>query len=427
MPQLLPFHGLRPQPSVVGQLDDFVCPPYDVISEQQRLGLLARSPHNVVRLELPAGDYEGAAATLSEWEHTGALVREPLPALYGYRMTYKSPAGTTRQTTGVIGALVLEPPGRGILPHEQTTPKAKSDRLRLIRATRANISPIWCLCTQPGLTSALLPPDGAPSVGRAGGEDGPAPAMLTATATDDDGNVHEIWPITDIAAHSRVAALVGAAPVLVADGHHRYETALAYQAEQGTGGESGEKPGSNGRGDRPGAEAGDGEPGPNALLALVVELSEEHLQVQAIHRVVSSLPPGTDVRAAFGDFELLAATAGSAGLLTEMTSKAGAGIVTREGAWVARPRPGSSAASAGLDSRRVDGALSTLPAHHLEYEHDFLAALRSVESGQADAAVLCRPATVAQIAATAQGGDRMPPKTTFFWPKPRTGLVIRAF
>ncbi len=155
MPELLPFAGLRPVPSVAGPLDDVVCPPYDVITEEQRQDLVGRSPYNIVRVELPNGDYTGAAQLLEQWRAAGALAEDKAPALYGYRMTYRSPDGQTRHTLGVIGALVLEPPGRGILPHEQTTPKAKSDRLELIRATGYNTSPIWCLCSEPGLAQAV--------------------------------------------------------------------------------------------------------------------------------------------------------------------------------------------------------------------------------------------------------------------------------
>jgi len=408
MPRLLPFAGLRPDPQVTGALTDVACPPYDVITEEQRLALLGRSPFNVVRIELPAGDYEGAARLLGEWQASGALKREAQPALYGYRMTCPAKDGqVARQTLGVIGALVLEAPGKGILPHEHTTPKAKSDRLELLQATRANTSPIWCLCTEAGLAAAL----------------GSAEGTQVATAVDEEGNTHELWPVFDPATHDAVAKIVAASPVLVADGHHRYETALAYQAQQAPA--------------RDGAAAGTGKPasasapghdGHDALMSLVVELSEEHLEVMAIHRMVAGLPQGTDVLGAFRhDFSIAPAPAAPGGLLETMRAQAAIGVVTPEGAYLARPQPGSQAAAFALDSSRVDAALASLPTHRLTYEHDLEAMLSQVRAGQADAAVLCRPATVAQIAATARGGERMPPKTTFFWPKPRTGMVLRAW
>ena len=401
MPQLLPFAGLRPDPAVVGPLADVVCPPYDVISGPERAALMARSPYNVVRLELPNGHYKEAARLLGEWYASGALKREAAPALYGYRMTSTAPDGTEIHTLGVLGALVLEPPGQGILPHEQTTPKAKTDRLELIRATQANTSPIWCLSTQPGLAEAI---GHKPLIG-ARREDG------TGAVRDDDGVLHEIWPIFDPRVHEQVARLIGAGPVLVADGHHRYEVALAYQTE---------------------ARAEGTMAGPGCVLALVVELAEEHLHVQAIHRLVSGLPPEFDaVRALQGAFALEPTSAANGQLLAEMQSSGALGVMTRRGTWLARPRaniplvPGG--ADRDLDSSRADAALLSWPPHSLQYEASLASIAGALRSGQADLALLCRPATVGQIAGTAHGGERMPPKTTYFWPKPRTGMVLRDF
>jgi uncharacterized protein (DUF1015 family) len=419
MPQLLPFAGLRPDPSVVGPLDDVVCPPYDVITAEGRQRLLERSAHNMVRIELPNGNYQQAAAVLAQWRSTGALVREPAPALYGYRMSYVTPSGALGETTGVIGALALERRGRGVLPHEHTTPKAKTDRLELLRATNANTSPIWCLCSERGLTEAL---------GK------PPPGLVTARAVDDEGTTHELWPIVDPEVHERVGTVVAARPLLVADGHHRYETAVAYQAERAS--EKTARAGDNALDaqsahDRsspwPGAgpDAGPGA-GPGALMALVVELSNEHVQIFAIHRVISSLPAGVDVLTAFRDgFEVAPTDSTGPRLLAEMSAAGAVGIVTIKGPWLARPRPGAPSAAHELDSSRVDDALGALPPHQLTYEHDVSEALAAVGDGRADAALFCRPATVAQIAATARGGELMPPKTTFFWPKLRTGMVLR--
>jgi len=399
MPSLLPFRGLRPDPAVA-LLGDVVCPPYDVISENERAQLLARSPYNVVRVELPRGDYAGAAALFEAWKAQGSLRRDAAPALYGYRMSYRDATGTGRETLGVIGALVLERPGRGILPHEQTTPKDKSDRLELIRATRANTSPIWCLCSEPGL-AALFSASGPSAAGT-----GPV-----ASAVDDQGVTHEIWPVYDSAVHQRAARLTSADPLLVADGHHRYETALTYLDEV--------------RSAAP-VQAGGDALGPAAVLSLVVELSDQYLQVLAIHRTVSGLPPRSDVLGAFrGEFVVAPAASAGPELLDQMVAAGAVAVVTAEGAFLATPRPGAPSAAFDLDSSRVDAALATLPPHQLSYEHDLAGALAGVHEGRLNAAVLCRPATVAQIAATARGGARMPPKTTFFWPKPRTGMVFR--
>ncbi len=408
MPQILAFAGLRPYAHVTGPLDEVVCPPYDIISERERLELLGRSPYNVVRVELPDGQYQEAARLLHEWTSNGALAREGRPAIYGYRMSYISAEGEPRQTLGAIGALVLEPPGQGLLPHEETTPKAKSDRLELIRATQANTSPIWCLCSEGGLTDALGELPNSDSDGGATG--------LIASAQDDEGTLHEIWPIFQPEAHEKMERIIGARPLLVADGHHRYETALVYQAERRRGGPGSAAP-AIGRAE-----------GYDAVLALVVELSERHLQVMAIHRVVSGLPAGYDLIGALEPgFELAQTAIEEPALLAEMVSAGALAVLLRSGNWLAKPRPGGPLADYDLDSSRVDAALSTLPSHDLVYEHDPGQAQAAVSAGTADAAILCRPATVQQIARTAHGGVRMPPKTTFFWPKPRTGMVLRDF
>jgi uncharacterized protein (DUF1015 family) len=396
MPELLPFRGLRPDPAVVGPLDDFVCPPYDVISDEERLELLRRSPYNFVRLELPGGDYVAAASSFEQWKAAGVFSRDESPALYGYRMSYKLPGGEARSTLGVIGALVLEPLGEGVLPHEETTPKAKTDRLDLIRAIKANTSPIWCLCSEPGLAEAV-------SQARSQAPD------LTAVR-DRDGNLHEIWGIFEPTRLEALAKVASSGPLLIADGHHRYETALAYHAEQQA----------KGMARRERAD-GDG-----AVMALVVELSEGGPSVLSIHRLVSGLPQGADPLGAFkAAFALSPAAANDEGLLDEMAAAAAVGVVTPAGSFLARPLPGGPSSSSELDSARVDAALSSLPPHQLSYEHDVEEAIRAVREGRADLAVFCRPARVDQIAAAGRGGKRMPPKTTLFWPKPLSGMVVR--
>jgi uncharacterized protein (DUF1015 family) len=385
----------------VASLDDVVCPPYDVISEPERVALEARSPANVVRLELPRdnerpGDrYRQAASLLDAWRDGGILHRDPVPAFYGYRMGFRDPAGGARQTVGVIGALELEPPGSGILPHEQTTPKAKTDRLELLRATRANLSPIWGLTPAGGL-AACCPPPGHPAE----------------HAVDLDGVKHELWPITDPDQVKTVRSLVEAQPVLIADGHHRYETALAYQAERA----QNAKPPSDSKG-----------VGEDAVMALIVELGEEQLTVQAIHRLIQGLPAGFDLPGALAEwFELTPTGPADRTISARMADAESLALVTSAGTWLVRPRPALLAAAPhDLDSSRLDVALAALPPHQVTFQHGWDQAATAVASGQADAAVLLRPVTVNQIGEVGRGGVRMPAKTTFFWPKPRTGMVIR--
>lgn len=397
MPDFEPFAGLRYAPSRISSLGDVVCPPYDVISPEERAALVARSPSNIVRLEMPdpsdgRDPYAGAAELLDAWRDGGILRRDPEPCLYGHRMSWVDDTGTTRRTLGVIGALRLEAPGpgAGILPHEQTMRKAKSDRLSLLRAARANLSPIWGLSTAAGLTDLI-----------------PTARHPVESTVDDDGVTHELWPVDDPAAVAAIGAAIRSAPVLIADGHHRFETALAYQAER--------------------TEAVGGGGQHDLVMALVVELVDHEVCVQAIHRLVSGLPDGTDLLAAVEVWAELTPTGPpDATIEARMAAEGAWAVVTPDGTWLARPRPALAARAAqDLDSSRLDVVLADLPAHDVYYQHGWAICTEAVRSGRAQAAVLLRPPTVEQISAIGAGETRMPPKTTFFWPKPRTGLVVR--
>lgn len=388
MPAFSPFCGLR-YAAPDGSLDDLVAPPYDVVDAEDRAALVARSEHNAIVVELPAGGddrYQQAAAALTRWEAEGVLVRDERPSFTVVRMTYRGEDGTARSTTGVIGALALSEPGEGgILPHERTTPKDKADRLELLRATRVNVSPIWGLSPAAGLTE-LIAPNGPPD----------------AAATDPEGVLHEVWRIDDPARLAAIGEAVDAQPVIVADGHHRYEVALAYAAE-----------------------AGDEAAG--SVMTLVVELAEDELTVRAIHRLLAGLPQGIDLCETFDHaFEISEVGPLDETVLARMDAAGALGLVTADGVRLMKPRP-STVQSAGqdLDSARLDVALAALPPHDLVFQHGWDLVARAVAEGRADAGVLLRPATVEQIAATGRGGERMPPKTTFFAPKPRTGLVFR--
>jgi uncharacterized protein (DUF1015 family) len=393
VPGFSPFRGVRYN-AEGGFVDDVVAPPYDVISPDDRAALVERSEHNAVRLELPADEggrnrYEVAAELWKRWQDERVLVADDAPSYYAYRLGFKDEAGRPRQTTGVLGALRLEPPGNGILPHERTTAKDKADRFDLIRATRANLSPIWALSPTAGL-SALVAAD----------VDGRPPDTR---ATDGDGVHHRLWQITSPAVIAGITEAIAANPVLVADGHHRYEIGLAYQEESGS-------------------------PGSDAILAFVVELAEEQLSVRAIHRVLRGLPEGFDIREALEPFfEPFETAAVDETILGRMDDAGALALVTRAGTWLLRPRPSTvEAAGHDLDSSRLDVALAALPEHDLKFQHGWDRASAATLEDGADAAILLRPATVAQIAAISHGGERMPPKTTFFYPKPATGLVFRS-
>jgi uncharacterized protein (DUF1015 family) len=401
VPGFEPFVGLRYGPDAT-DLSGVVCPPYDVITEEQRRALEERHEVNCVRLELPVGEdrYRRAAEVLSSWRQPGGpLVADDGPSFYVYAMGFVDESGARRQTTGVLGALRL---GDGVLPHERTTPKDVADRLELLRATRTNLSPIWGLSLASGL-SMLCEPAGPPD------------ARATA-----DGVHHRLWRVTAPGVVSAIAEAVSSAPVVVADGHHRYEVAGAYRASLREG--EGERGGGGG-----GEGAGHGGP-EDLVLAYVVELAEEQLAVAPIHRLLSGLPVGWDPEVVLEPWFTMAPTASADAAIGRRMAEAGAMcLVTPKGQWLLHPRPASSeAAEMDLDSSRLAVVLDGLPDVRVRYQPGWADAVTAVSAGEADAAVLVRPATVTQIAAVARAGGRMPPKTTFFTPKPATGMVFRS-
>lgn len=396
MPRFDPFVGLRYGPDAT-DLSGVVCPPYDVISPGQRRALAAEHEANCVRLELPEPDggldrYAAAARLLADWRGPGGpLVTDDEPSYYVYRMGFRDELGHPRQTAGVLGALGLEPPGEGILPHERTTPKDTQDRLDLLRATRTNLSPIWGLSLAPGLSS-LCEPSAPPD----------------AKATDADGVHHRLWRVALPAVAEAISQTVASAPVVVADGHHRYEVALAYQAEQ---------------------RGGDAGAGPHdAVMAFVVELAPEQLAVAPIHRLLRGLPEGWDPEVVLEPWFEPETTAPPDETIGARMAAAGAlALVAPQGTWLLHPRPAvAEAAAMDLDSSRLDVALDGLAGVDVRYQHGWSAVADAVGSGTAEAGVLLRPAGVGQIADVAHRRERMPPKTTFFTPKPATGLAFRA-
>jgi uncharacterized protein (DUF1015 family) len=351
-----------------------------------------------VLVELPEADlsgrrdrYEVAADLFARWQKNGILAADPVPSLYPYRMTDTS----GRATTGVIGALGLAEPGAesDILPHEQTLPKPKSDRLDLLRATRANLSPIWGLSMAAGVTATFDPTDDDP----------------VADVYDDDGVRHQLWVLHDADTVAAVGAALAKAPVVLADGHHRYETARTYQAEC--------------------RQANDGAPGPyDLVMALVVELSPDQLTVGAIHRTISGLPEDFDLVAALGQwFDVVRAGAADERTLGALAESGSLAMVTGGQAYLllahaeVQEQEGND-----LDSNLIATVLTALPPHEVMHRHSVPEAMEALREGEGQAAFLLRPVTVGQIDHWANERRRMPPKTTFFSPKPRTGMVFRS-
>ena len=396
MPRFEPFAGVR-YDTDRADLDLVTAPPYDVIDEEGRQRLESLSPWNAVRVELsrdePGHDrYQVARRYFEAWQAEGVLVADPEPSFYVVRMGFHDEQGRPRQTTGVVGALEVGALGEsGVLPHERTMPKPRGDRLDLLRACQANLSPIWGLSLAEGL-SALFDVTGPPD----------------ARCTDEHGVHHRLWRVAQPGLVATIADAVASTPVVIADGHHRFETARAYRDER--------------------RAAAGGAPGPyDLVMAYVVELVDEQLSVRAIHRLLGGLPEGFDLPGALEPyFEVTAAGGPDDTLLARMADAGALGLVTPAGRWLLRPRPGTDAAAEHqLDSSRLAVALAALPGHDLWFQHGWDNVVRAVDKGDAQAGVLLRPATVAQIAGTAHLGTPMPEKTTFFYPKVRTGLVFR--
>jgi len=372
VPRFAAFPGLR---YATYELALVTAPPYDVLSESDRDELAAQHPANVVHVDLPRdGDdpYAEAGRTLERWRDDGTIVRDE-PSLYLYRMTFTDEAGREHHTLGVLGALGLG--DDDVLPHEHTTPKAKSERLQLLRGTEANLSPIWGLSLASGLSKLL---------------DTDQPSL--ATWADADGVEHELWRVTDPHGIDDIVAAVESAPVVIADGHHRYETSLAFAAE---------RPDLGGAG---------------ATLALVVELVDDQLTVQPIHRLLRGT---VDLSDAFDVIPTDDAVDGET--VARLVARGCLGLLTRDGFAYLRPR----ADDGRIDSELLADALAGTDVD-ITYQHGVANVARAVADGEADAAVLLRPVSVAQIQTVANARGRMQPKSTFFWPKPRTGAVLRS-
>jgi uncharacterized protein (DUF1015 family) len=393
VPRFEPFPAIRYAPDT--DYAAVIAPPYDVLSAADRAALAARSPHNIVRIDVPVDDrYDEARGYLDAWRADATLTTDPTPTFSAYRMTFTDEAGTVHATIGVIGALELMRPGEGdVLPHERTTPKAKSDRLQLLRATDANTSAVWGLSLAKGL-AALVEAD--------------TTAEPLVDVVDEDSVRHQLWQISAAESTEAIATLVGSAPVVIADGHHRYDTCLTYRDER--------------------RAANIGRPGPYDLtLAFVVELAPEQLNVEAIHRLVSGLAAGTDIAEVLASrFELAPAGEVRASIVSRMVERGALCLVHPDGTGTfLTPRADAFADVADLDTARLDATLADI-AHDLVFQHGVMAIVNAVTSGRAPAGVLLRPVPVATIESFAHRRELMPPKSTFFAPKPKTGLVVRS-
>ncbi len=420
MADVQPLRALHYDLDVVGSLDAVCSPPYDVIDPEQRAALAARSPYNVVGIDLPeaaqpGGDpYANAAALLDRWRAEGAVVRDDEPALWALTQTYVGPDERTRTRNGFLARVRVEDYGPGrIRPHERTHPGPKEDRLRLTRATRANLSPIFSLYSDPaGAAWGALAPhtDSEPY----------------ATQTDESGTVNRLWRIADTAALDAVHEALDAAELLIADGHHRYETARVYADEIG----------------------GEGEH--RYVLMHLVALEDPGLTVFPTHRLISGLGDDAARRQALRDTLRALFVVEPLGSTDELPPPDGNGplsmgyidahqrqpfrVTLKDQATAASaladfPEPYRRLDTAVLEALILTGPLGLTEddiSHFrgLGYSRSDDEALELVTSGEYDAAFFLRGTPVSQIREVAAAGVNMPPKSTFFTPKVPTGLLF---
>jgi len=435
VPDIRPFRALRYSPEVVPDLSRVVAPPYDVISPEQRAELAARDPRNVVAIDLPVdvGDadpdekYRRAARLFNGWRSDGTLRKDRQPSLYVYEQDYAIPGTPVRRAQrGFYGRLRLEPfgPGAGVLPHERTLAGPKEDRYKLMRATGANFSGVMVIYADPpGTATRLL------------SEATEAPAA--ADVTDDEGVRHRLWIVPDDGETAPlVAGLVEAAggePVTIADGHHRYETALRYRDERRL------------------SHSAEEDPAYDYALALFMETTAEPLLALPTHRVARGVSTADGLVGEAGAAGLFEVEPADRSALVEAfgTGHPAAGGRGRMGVWT---RTGGAVLTARRDAfapylpvggealRRVDVTLlavalerlcgidraATMAGGRIIYTKDAAEAVDWVDrrTDAADAAFLLEATPVADIAAVAREGDVMPQKSTYFFPKPVTGFVL---
>lgn len=430
MADVRPFPALRYAAAKVGNdVTKLVCPPYDVITPAERAALIAAHPRNFVRLELPVeapGDtsplarYERAAAKYRAWQSEGTLIQESAPALYAYLMRFHVD-GRPIERRGFIAALRLEPwESRVVRPHERTLSGPKQDRLLLLRACRANFSPIWVLYRGcPSDAAALW--------------DAAAAREPDLTARDRDECEHAVWTVSSQAALAPLLRSFKGAPVYIADGHHRYETALTYQAERRAAGELSDQSAAN------------------FAMAYFVEIGDPGLIVHGTHRLIraSASLTGASLRAAIDRWMDFTPAADSPeailadlrriserpafGVWAPALGVAGVAVLRadrvpeefargRSAAW--RQLDLAALHALTIDALFPQGAAALSEAGDLWYTRVLAEVGEAIRSGAAQVAFLVRETPVEQVIAVADAGDLMPEKSTYFHPKPVSGMVM---
>ncbi|HEX2709197.1 MAG TPA: DUF1015 domain-containing protein [Solirubrobacterales bacterium] len=418
-----PFQALHYDLDKVGSLDAVAAPPYDVIDAAGRARLLQRSPYNAVAIDLPKpfdpadpasnpeGDpYEEAARTMDAWRAEGVLVADDEPAIWALTQDYTAPDGSAHSRHGILARVRVEDYETGaVRPHERTHPGPLLDRLELTRATLHNLSPIFSLSTEDAWPLVEPAVQGEP----------------WGVATDEDGTVNRVWRVGDPAILDAVTERLAGAQLLIADGHHRYETARAYRDEVG------------------------GEGPQNYTLMSLTGLDDPGLTVFPTHRLLSGFAddPERQRRLGGGLRELFESVEVSREDL-DPKDEEGVGVFGLYDSFHRQAYRLRLKDTAELDRllagkpeayRRLDSAiLETLvlkglagmsdedidARRGLEYAKSVRDALAMVDDGRYDVAFIQRPVPVEQVRAIAETDENMPPKSTYFFPKVMTGMVF---
>lgn len=392
MPDFRPFAALRYAPGT--DLQAVLAPPYDVLSDDEVTELHERDPHNICHIDVPANqDYAHAGQLLRQWVADGVLTLDPGPSLSVYRLSFSDATGERRQIAGVIGGLEVVDEGvrtgrTTVLPHERTTPKATTDRLDLTRATGANLSPVWGLSLADGLADALS-----------------APGDLVGTARF-EGVDHRVERVSDPERVGAIRAILASDDVLIADGHHRYSISRTYRDEVR-------------------AATGRTDSAAEQTLTFVSQLIEDQLSIEAIHRLYTGVS-ADQLRGALGRrFDFAPAGPVTPATLKDMVALGRLVVLWGDGTaeWLIA-KPGAFDEVRALDGAWLEAALADSGAV-VDYQHGLDEILNRVASGGFVAGILIRPTSIDEIRRTAREGLLMPPKSTFFTPKLRTGLVLR--
>ena len=416
MADVRPFPALHYNLAAVNSLGAVTAPPYDVINDEERGKLLQHSPFNVVEIDLPKASGEGsdpyqhAADTLEEWRLSGVLTQDRDPKLWALTQEYAAPDGTTHTRNGILARVRVTDYGPGqIRPHERTQPGPKQDRLDLTRATRYNLSPIFSLTSKDAWPQVAAETEFDP----------------WAEVTDNEGTTHRLWPIADPLVHAAVTEVLAEAELLIADGHHRYETARAYMAEV---------------------------PGEGAqcfTLMALTGLDDPGLTVFPTHRLLSGLAGNPDIRDHLTNglheaFDVEATDldgldpAGMEGIgcfgYIDQTTGRYLKLRLKDPLGLDQLMEGKSEAYRHLDAAILEKVVLReilgLSEEDVEgkrgigYAKSIESSMEMVEGGSYQAAFILRATPIEQVRAVAAAGETMPPKATFFYPKLLSGMAF---